>query len=177
MYFLTNFSCLLSFWKPLAVVSWGRSLEMSRITLEVCDWLFTISSNISQDNSSQRAKYNLYLTKPAPADKPENTGQEMSKVERLKVKKLHYIDQYIHQDLYDAVILCQCSNANNNRLCQISLSSVSSLKTAAWRRWVSLRYRGPEGEPGRAGWSSSNPWKKWNWKMTSNQMNLTTQTV
>lgn len=38
-------------------------------------------------------------------DKPENTSQEMSKVERLKVKKLHYIDQYIHQDLYDAAVI------------------------------------------------------------------------
>uniref|UniRef100_A0A9J8ADT4 Tumor protein p53 inducible protein 13 n=1 Tax=Cyprinus carpio carpio TaxID=630221 RepID=A0A9J8ADT4_CYPCA len=73
--------------KPLAVVSWGRSLEMSRITLGVCDWLFTISSNISLANTSQRAKYNLYLTKPAPMDKPENTSQEMSEVERLKFLK------------------------------------------------------------------------------------------
>lgn len=73
--------------RPLAVVSWGRSLEMSRITLGVCDWLFNISSNISQANTSQRAKYNLYLTKPAAMDKPENTSQEMSKVERLKFLK------------------------------------------------------------------------------------------
>ncbi|XP_059370303.1 tumor protein p53-inducible protein 13 isoform X2 [Carassius carassius] len=73
--------------RPLAVVSWGRSLEMSRITLGVCDWLFAISSDISLTNTSQRAKYNLYLTKPAPMDKPENTSQEMSKVERLKFLK------------------------------------------------------------------------------------------
>lgn len=73
--------------RPLAVVSWGRSLEMSRVTLGVCDWLFAISSNISLTNKSQRAKYNLYLTKPAPMDKPENTSQEMSKVERLKFLK------------------------------------------------------------------------------------------
>ncbi|XP_043115392.1 tumor protein p53-inducible protein 13 isoform X2 [Puntigrus tetrazona] len=73
--------------RPLAVVSWGHSLEMSRITLGVCDWLFTISSDINQSNTSQRAKYNLYLTKPAPLDKAENTSQEMSKVERLKFLK------------------------------------------------------------------------------------------
>uniref|UniRef100_A0A9J7XTT8 Tumor protein p53 inducible protein 13 n=1 Tax=Cyprinus carpio carpio TaxID=630221 RepID=A0A9J7XTT8_CYPCA len=73
--------------RPLAVVSWGRSLEMSRITFGVCDWLLSISSNISQANTSQREQYNLYLTKPAPVDKPVNTNQEMSKVERLKSLK------------------------------------------------------------------------------------------
>jgi len=61
---------------------------MSRITIGVCDWLLSISANISQASTSQRAKYNLYLTKPAPVHKPVNTSQEMSKVERLKVKKL-----------------------------------------------------------------------------------------
>ncbi|XP_067306707.1 tumor protein p53-inducible protein 13 [Pseudorasbora parva] len=73
--------------RPLAVVSWGRSLEMSHITLGVCDWLLTISPNISQGSASQRAKYNLYLTKSAPVHKPVNTSQEMSKVERLKSLK------------------------------------------------------------------------------------------
>ncbi|KAL1260817.1 hypothetical protein QQF64_008644 [Cirrhinus molitorella] len=73
--------------RPLAVVSWGRSVEMSRITLGVCDWLLSISSDISQVSTSQRAKYNLYLTKPAHMDKPVNTSQEISKVERLKSLK------------------------------------------------------------------------------------------
>ncbi|XP_073673887.1 uncharacterized protein tp53i13 [Garra rufa] len=73
--------------RPLAVVSWGRSLEMSRITLGVCDWLLSISSNISQASTNQRAKYNLYLTKPASMDKPVNTSQDISKVERLKSLK------------------------------------------------------------------------------------------
>ncbi|XP_048016928.1 tumor protein p53-inducible protein 13 isoform X1 [Megalobrama amblycephala] len=73
--------------RPLAVVSWGRSLEMSHITLRVCDWLLFISSNISQASTNQRAKYNLFLTKPAPVHKPVNTSQEMSKVERLKSLK------------------------------------------------------------------------------------------
>ncbi|XP_077064480.1 tumor protein p53-inducible protein 13 isoform X1 [Siphateles boraxobius] len=73
--------------RPLAVVSWGRSLEMSRITIGVCDWLLSISSNISQASTSQRAKYNLYLTKPAPVHNPVNTSKAMSKVERLKSLK------------------------------------------------------------------------------------------
>ncbi|XP_051522134.1 uncharacterized protein tp53i13 isoform X2 [Myxocyprinus asiaticus] len=85
-YILTTYPWL-SRHRPLAVVSWGRSLEMSRITLGLCDWLVSISSNINQYSTSQRAKYSLYLTKPAPVDRLMNISLEMSKVERSKSLK------------------------------------------------------------------------------------------
>lgn len=72
--------------RPLAVVSWGRSLEMSQITLRVCDWLLSIFPNITLFSTSHGVKYNMYLTKPA-LHKPVNTSQEMSRVERLKSLK------------------------------------------------------------------------------------------
>ncbi|TRY96312.1 hypothetical protein DNTS_030039 [Danionella cerebrum] len=70
--------------RPFAVVSWGRSLEMSRITHAVCDWIRSVSSNVSQALPSYGAKYNLYLIKPMAEDRPVNAKQEMSKAERLK---------------------------------------------------------------------------------------------
>lgn len=81
--------------RPLAVVSWGRSLEMSHISSGFCDWLVSISYNISQASTSKRPKYSLYLTKPAPLDRPINIKQEMSNVEGFKyccLEALHHND-------------------------------------------------------------------------------------
>ncbi|XP_056613042.1 tumor protein p53-inducible protein 13 [Triplophysa dalaica] len=81
--------------RPLAVVSWGRSLETSLISSGFCDWLVSNSYNVSQFSTNQRTKYSLYLTKPAPLDRPMNIKQEMSNGEELKnccLEALHLND-------------------------------------------------------------------------------------
>ncbi|XP_065137124.1 tumor protein p53-inducible protein 13 [Paramisgurnus dabryanus] len=85
-YILTPYPWL-SQHRPLALVSWGRSLETSRITPGVCDWLVSISYNISQTSTSQGTKYNLFLTKPAPVDRLMDINEEMSSLEGLKSLK------------------------------------------------------------------------------------------
>ncbi|KAM9469579.1 tumor protein p53-inducible protein 13 [Clarias gariepinus] len=59
--------------RPIALVSWGRTLEMSHIsTAGLCEWLFTSSSSFNQTTASHN--YNLYLTKAAPIDRALNTS-------------------------------------------------------------------------------------------------------
>lgn len=63
--------------RPIALVSWGRTLEMSTVaSLEICSWLDTTSS--TKANAAEMAhkhKYNLLLTRSAKQDKhKENKG-------------------------------------------------------------------------------------------------------
>ncbi|RVE64353.1 hypothetical protein OJAV_G00124990 [Oryzias javanicus] len=51
--------------RPVAVVSWGRTLElMSAASLDVCDWLETTNSR-RQESDGGTQKYHLLLTSPA----------------------------------------------------------------------------------------------------------------
>ncbi|XP_034557530.1 tumor protein p53-inducible protein 13 [Notolabrus celidotus] len=56
---------------PIVLVSWGRTLELSTMaTLDVCDWLETISSTRNESGDSSKSRnYNLLLTLSAEADR------------------------------------------------------------------------------------------------------------
>ncbi|KAF5892626.1 tumor protein p53-inducible protein 13 isoform X1, partial [Clarias magur] len=59
--------------RPIALVSWGHTLEMSHISIAgMCEWLFTSSSSFNQTTASHN--YNLYLTNAAPMDRALNTS-------------------------------------------------------------------------------------------------------
>ncbi|XP_041920661.1 tumor protein p53-inducible protein 13 [Alosa sapidissima] len=71
----------LSTHRPVALVSWGRTLEMSHVTApEVCDWLVSVSSNRPQQHSdperSRRVRYSLLLTHAAPLHREKDTAQD-----------------------------------------------------------------------------------------------------
>ncbi|KAM4567154.1 uncharacterized protein tp53i13 isoform 2-T2 [Odontesthes bonariensis] len=53
--------------KPIALVSWGRTLELATAaSLDVCDWLQTTQTTRSEtDDATQTMKYNLLLTRSA----------------------------------------------------------------------------------------------------------------
>ncbi|XP_020363380.2 uncharacterized protein LOC109908968 [Oncorhynchus kisutch] len=52
--------------RPLALVSWGRTLELSQVTtLEVCDWLQLTAAHGNSGDVGPNRKYNLLLTHPA----------------------------------------------------------------------------------------------------------------
>ncbi|XP_041731334.2 uncharacterized protein tp53i13 isoform X1 [Coregonus clupeaformis] len=56
----------LSTYRPLALVSWGRTLELSHVTtLEVCDWLQLTAAHDNRGDVGQSRQYNLLLTHPA----------------------------------------------------------------------------------------------------------------
>ncbi|KAL0972745.1 hypothetical protein UPYG_G00194210 [Umbra pygmaea] len=64
-YILTPHSNL-STARPLALVSWGRTLELSQVTMpEVCDWLQSTVAWSNHGIPSQSRKYSLLLTRPA----------------------------------------------------------------------------------------------------------------
>ncbi|KAF7660902.1 hypothetical protein LDENG_00273060 [Lucifuga dentata] len=51
---------------PIALVSWGRTLELSTMaTSDVCDWLEMTATTGFMCSNDQSRKYNLLLTKPA----------------------------------------------------------------------------------------------------------------
>ncbi|KAG5269531.1 hypothetical protein AALO_G00203060 [Alosa alosa] len=71
----------LSTHRPVALVSWGRTLEMSHVAApEVCDWLVSVSSNRPQQHSdperSRRVRYSLLLTHAAPLHRAKDTAQD-----------------------------------------------------------------------------------------------------
>ncbi|XP_064856308.1 uncharacterized protein LOC115141608 isoform X2 [Oncorhynchus nerka] len=52
--------------RPLALVSWGRTLELSQVTTpEVCDWLQLTAAHGNSGDVGPNRKYNLLLTHPA----------------------------------------------------------------------------------------------------------------
>uniref|UniRef100_A0A4W5Q6Q5 Tumor protein p53 inducible protein 13 n=1 Tax=Hucho hucho TaxID=62062 RepID=A0A4W5Q6Q5_9TELE len=52
--------------RPLALVSWGRTLELSHVTTsEVCDWLQLTAAHGNRGDVDQSRQYNLLLTHPA----------------------------------------------------------------------------------------------------------------
>uniref|UniRef100_A0AAZ3QQY0 Tumor protein p53-inducible protein 13 n=1 Tax=Oncorhynchus tshawytscha TaxID=74940 RepID=A0AAZ3QQY0_ONCTS len=52
--------------QPLALVSWGRTLELSHVTTsEVCDWLQSTAAHGNRGDVDQSRQYNLLLTHPA----------------------------------------------------------------------------------------------------------------
>ncbi|XP_055752251.1 uncharacterized protein LOC129832309 isoform X1 [Salvelinus fontinalis] len=56
----------LSTHRPLALVSWGRTLELSQVTTpEVCDWLQLTAAHGNSGDVGPNRKYNLLLTHPA----------------------------------------------------------------------------------------------------------------
>ncbi|KAL2096108.1 hypothetical protein ACEWY4_008256 [Coilia grayii] len=67
--------------RPLALVSWGRTLEMSHVTSpEVCDWLVSVSVESWQHSRPWRRRgeryYNLLLTHSAPLQRPKESPQD-----------------------------------------------------------------------------------------------------
>lgn len=70
--------------QPIALVSWGRTLELSTVaSSDVCDWLETTTSSTNKfDAVSQSRKYNLLLT--WSAEQPEELSAKM-KVRRLEL--------------------------------------------------------------------------------------------
>lgn len=80
--------------QPLALVSWGRTLEMSHVTApEVCDWLVSVSAKLRQPGDTERRwgkRYSLLLTHASPLLRPKDTEQDArtttSQIDWLKVK-------------------------------------------------------------------------------------------
>lgn len=66
---------------PVALVSWGRTLELSSVaSLDVCDWLETTSSTRTDPGGVNPSRtYNLLLTRPAKQhpDVPEEHATNM----------------------------------------------------------------------------------------------------
>ncbi|XP_030633988.1 uncharacterized protein tp53i13 [Chanos chanos] len=88
-YILTAYPWL-SKHRPFALVSWGRTLETSHVNaLEICEWLLSVSSNISWANANQRPKYSLFLTKSASTKSVgtalRGTNQDLSQQDRIKL--------------------------------------------------------------------------------------------
>ncbi|XP_076833473.1 tumor protein p53-inducible protein 13 isoform X2 [Brachyhypopomus gauderio] len=68
-YYILTAHPQLSQQRPFAVVSWGRTLEMSHITPSgLCEWLFTLSI-LNHTKRTQRPNYSLYLIKAASVDR------------------------------------------------------------------------------------------------------------
>lgn len=69
---------------PIALVSWGRTLEVSTVdSSEICDWLETTSS--TENNAAElrhKRKYNLLLTRSTEQNIHENSSVDVS--ERVK---------------------------------------------------------------------------------------------
>ncbi|XP_053177321.1 uncharacterized protein tp53i13 [Scomber japonicus] len=64
---------------PIALVSWGRTLELSTVaSADVCDWLETTSTTRNTlSGVSQRLKYNLLLTHPQQGMDPQVHATKM----------------------------------------------------------------------------------------------------
>eukprot|EP00066_Takifugu_rubripes_P017246 XP_011606512.1 PREDICTED: tumor protein p53-inducible protein 13 [Takifugu rubripes] len=62
---------------PLALVSWGRTLELSTAaSLEICDWLeSSTSTNRTAGGTAQGRKYNLLLTRSAEEPLQQRAGE------------------------------------------------------------------------------------------------------
>ncbi|XP_062873444.1 tumor protein p53-inducible protein 13 [Trichomycterus rosablanca] len=60
--------------RPYALVSWGRTLEMSHITAAgVCEWLHTAFSSVNLITENKRHNYSLYMTKAVLVDRALRT--------------------------------------------------------------------------------------------------------
>lgn len=56
--------------RPIALVSWGRTLEVSTASSpEICDWLNRTSSSKTNAGQTHKYPYNLFLTRSAEQDK------------------------------------------------------------------------------------------------------------
>ncbi|XP_046891213.1 tumor protein p53-inducible protein 13 isoform X2 [Hypomesus transpacificus] len=66
----------LSTHRMFAVVSWGRTLELSSVTgLEVCDWLEATASGVSPGDVVMSQRYSLLLTRPAVLHHDQDHGR------------------------------------------------------------------------------------------------------
>lgn len=83
------FCFLIIFHKPYALVSWGRTLEISHVTSSgVCEWLHSTSSSLNLTKETQRPKYSLYLTKAAPEHRVLGTTGKVSNQDQIKAKEI-----------------------------------------------------------------------------------------
>ncbi|XP_062328837.1 tumor protein p53-inducible protein 13 isoform X1 [Osmerus eperlanus] len=65
----------LSTHRMFAVVSWGRTLELSSVTgSEVCDWLEATASGVSPGDVVMSQRYSLLLTRPAVPHHEQDHG-------------------------------------------------------------------------------------------------------
>lgn len=69
---------------PIALVSWGRTLELSTVaSSDVCDWLETTqTSNNEFDGVTQSRRYNLLLTQPAALHQQEQSTKMKESLRR-----------------------------------------------------------------------------------------------
>ncbi|XP_028817354.1 tumor protein p53-inducible protein 13 isoform X2 [Denticeps clupeoides] len=59
--------------RPLALVSWGRTLEVSHVTAsEVCDWLLSVSISLSRRSGGRVERYNMLLMQAGPPETERN---------------------------------------------------------------------------------------------------------
>lgn len=77
--------------QPIALVSWGRTLELSTAaSSEVCDWLETTTSTTNKSGgASDSRKYNLLLTRSAEQPQQQQAYSE-EQAAKMKVSEIIY---------------------------------------------------------------------------------------
>ncbi|CAB1417987.1 unnamed protein product [Pleuronectes platessa] len=102
---------------PIALVSWGRTLELSTVaSSDVCDWLETLTTTGNELNGVNHfRKYDLLLARPAKLHRLQHTHPEEHST-RMKDSVRQCCEQTISSLLNEAVEAELESNRRNDSL-------------------------------------------------------------